>query len=80
MQLENLSNFVVDPLYATYHYSHPPLTERLDAITVEEAKFNGSTPLSSAEASLSSGEASDETSDPSSSPRRRSNRLKEKDE
>lgn len=29
---ENLSNMVPDPLYSMYHYSHPPLLERLRAI------------------------------------------------
>lgn len=29
---ENKSDFVVDPLYSAYHYSHPPLVERLRAI------------------------------------------------
>jgi STE24 endopeptidase len=29
---ENLSNMVPDALYSAYHYSHPPLLERLRAI------------------------------------------------
>jgi len=29
---ENLSNMVPDPWYSMYHYSHPPLLERLRAI------------------------------------------------
>ena len=29
---ENMSDFVVDPLYSAYHYSHPPMVERLRAI------------------------------------------------
>jgi STE24 endopeptidase len=29
---ENKSDFVVDSLYSQYHYSHPPLAERLKAI------------------------------------------------
>ena len=29
---ENLSNMIPDPLYSMYHYSHPPLLERLRAI------------------------------------------------
>ena len=34
---ENKSDFVVDRLYSTYHYSHPPMAERLRAIG-EKAK------------------------------------------
>jgi len=29
---ENRSDFAVDPLYSAYHYSHPPLVERLRAL------------------------------------------------
>jgi|Transcript_24833 STE24 endopeptidase len=32
ISIENLSNMVPDPLYSMYHYSHPPLLERLRAI------------------------------------------------
>mmetsp|Transcript_11412 Transcript_11412/g.16832 ORF Transcript_11412/g.16832 Transcript_11412/m.16832 type:complete len:513 (-) Transcript_11412:263-1801(-) len=32
LQLENLGNLNPDPWYSTYHYSHPPLVERLTAI------------------------------------------------
>lgn len=32
ISLENLDNFVPDWLYSSYHYSHPPLVERLKAI------------------------------------------------
>ncbi len=32
MQKENKSSMSVDPLYSAYHYSHPPLEERLAAI------------------------------------------------
>jgi STE24 endopeptidase len=32
ISLENLDNFVPDSLYSSYHYSHPPLVERLKAI------------------------------------------------
>ena len=34
---ENKSDFVVDRLYSQYHYSHPPMAERLRAIA-ESAK------------------------------------------
>lgn len=34
-QEENKSSMAIDPLYATYHYSHPPFTERLEAIDRE---------------------------------------------
>lgn len=33
ISLKNLGALAVDPLYSTAHYSHPPLVERLDAIT-----------------------------------------------
>jgi len=32
LQLENLGNMNPDKVYSTYHYSHPPLVERLKAI------------------------------------------------
>ncbi|KAI9506001.1 peptidase family M48-domain-containing protein [Coemansia spiralis] len=32
IHVENKSNFNPDPLYSAYHYSHPPLVERLNAI------------------------------------------------
>jgi STE24 endopeptidase len=32
LQLENLGNMNPDKWYSTYHYSHPPLVERLEAI------------------------------------------------
>lgn len=38
LAIENLSNMNPDPLYSAYHYSHPPLVERLNAITVRAKK------------------------------------------
>lgn len=35
---ENKSDFVVDRLYSQYHYSHPPLVERLRAIQAAAKK------------------------------------------
>lgn len=35
LQLENLGNMNPDKWYSTYHYSHPPLVERLEAINQE---------------------------------------------
>jgi STE24 endopeptidase len=32
LEEENKSAMNVDPLYSSYHYSHPPLAERLKAI------------------------------------------------
>lgn len=32
LQTANLSTMSPDPWYSTYHYSHPPLVERLKAI------------------------------------------------
>ena len=34
---ENLGNMVPDPLYSMYHFSHPPLVERLRALTTTTA-------------------------------------------
>lgn len=36
---ENKSDFVVDGLYSQYHYSHPPLSERLKAIHAAAKKL-----------------------------------------
>ncbi|CAM9212474.1 unnamed protein product [Discosporangium mesarthrocarpum] len=38
LQLENLGNMNPDPWYSAFHYSHPPLVERLQAITSENGK------------------------------------------
>jgi len=38
LQIENLSNMNPDKLYSTYHYSHPPLLERLEAIDIHQKK------------------------------------------
>ena len=38
LAIENLSNMNPDPLYSAYHYSHPPLLERLHAITERDKK------------------------------------------
>jgi STE24 endopeptidase len=32
LQLENLGNMNPDPIYSAYHFSHPPLVERLGAL------------------------------------------------
>ncbi|KAJ0395545.1 hypothetical protein P43SY_003013 [Pythium insidiosum] len=37
LAIENLSNMNPDPLYSAYHYSHPPLLERLTAIGARDA-------------------------------------------
>ena len=39
ISLENLSAFDVDPWYSTYHYSHPPLVERLKAMDAAAKKL-----------------------------------------
>ncbi|KAJ1817867.1 zinc metalloprotease [Coemansia sp. RSA 2675] len=36
LQIENKGNMNPDPLYSAYHYSHPPLVERLNAINDPE--------------------------------------------
>ncbi|KAJ1910729.1 zinc metalloprotease [Tieghemiomyces parasiticus] len=44
LQLKNLGNMNPDPWYSAYHYSHPPLVERLNAIeqvAAEEMKKTG---------------------------------------
>ncbi|CAH0479008.1 unnamed protein product [Peronospora belbahrii] len=38
LAIENLSNMNPDALYSAYHYSHPPLVERLNAITARAKK------------------------------------------
>lgn len=38
LAIENLSNMNPDTLYSAYHYSHPPLVERLNAITARAKK------------------------------------------
>ncbi|RLN60604.1 hypothetical protein BBJ29_005825 [Phytophthora kernoviae] len=38
LAIENLSNMNPDKLYSAYHYSHPPLVERLNAITARAKK------------------------------------------
>lgn len=38
LAIENLSNMNPDALYSAYHYSHPPLVERLGAISTREDK------------------------------------------
>ncbi|KAG7397411.1 CAAX prenyl protease 1 [Phytophthora boehmeriae] len=38
LAIENLSNMNPDRLYSAYHYSHPPLVERLNAITARAKK------------------------------------------
>lgn len=39
--LENLDNMVPDKWYSSYHYSHPPLVERLRAIQDREGGNSG---------------------------------------
>lgn len=38
LQEENLSSMNTDPWYSAYHYSHPPLVERLAAIDEPDKK------------------------------------------
>ena len=38
LQIENLGNMVPDPLYSTYHYTHPPLVERLVPLEDQDKK------------------------------------------
>lgn len=38
IHLENLGAMAPDPLYSTYHYSHPPLVERLGAMMALDQK------------------------------------------
>jgi len=40
ISLENLGAMCPDPWYATYHYSHPPLVERLSAMMKLDKKAN----------------------------------------
>lgn len=42
LQIQNLSTMDADPLYASYHYSHPILTERLAALGWKGGKVTSS--------------------------------------
>ncbi|OQD74132.1 hypothetical protein PENDEC_c012G04650 [Penicillium decumbens] len=42
LQIQNLSTMDADPLYASYHYSHPILTERLAALGWDGGKVTSS--------------------------------------
>ena len=37
ISIENLSNMNPDKLYSAYHYSHPPLVERLTAVAQRQS-------------------------------------------
>ncbi|GMH57026.1 hypothetical protein TrST_g9715 [Triparma strigata] len=41
IHIENLGSMKSDKWYSTYHYSHPPLAERLEAMAVEEKRVAG---------------------------------------
>lgn len=43
LQLENLGNMNPDSWYSTFHYSHPPLVERLDAIEAADQEYKNKT-------------------------------------
>ena len=38
--LENLGAMAPDWLYSTYHYSHPPVVERISAIIARMAEYD----------------------------------------
>lgn len=40
ISIENLGNMVPDSLYSLYHFSHPPLVERLSALGAIDKKTN----------------------------------------
>merc|ERR1712032_176542 len=40
IHLENLGAMCPDFLYSTYHYSHPPLVERLSALMTQDKKMS----------------------------------------
>lgn len=40
ISVENLGNMVPDPAYSAYHFSHPPLVERLRALNPSGKAFN----------------------------------------
>jgi STE24 endopeptidase len=42
LQIQNLSTMDADPIYASYHYSHPILTERLAALGWKGGKVTSS--------------------------------------
>jgi len=39
ISIENLGNLVPDSLYSLYHFSHPPLVERLSALQIQSKKL-----------------------------------------
>jgi hypothetical protein len=39
MNVENLGNMVPDAWYSLYHFSHPPLVERLRALNLTDGSF-----------------------------------------
>lgn len=39
INMENLGNMVPDPWYSTYHFSHPPVVERIKALGVDVTKL-----------------------------------------
>ncbi|TPX39157.1 Ste24 endopeptidase [Synchytrium endobioticum] len=41
IHLKNLGSLRTDPYYSAWHYSHPPLVERLDAIAAAESRTDG---------------------------------------
>jgi STE24 endopeptidase len=41
ISVENLGNMVPDTLYSLYHFSHPPLVERLRAVRQIKADVAG---------------------------------------
>jgi len=43
IHIENLSTLIVDPLYSTWNYSHPPLLERIDYIKKVQASMSRKT-------------------------------------
>mmetsp|Transcript_10111 Transcript_10111/g.24098 ORF Transcript_10111/g.24098 Transcript_10111/m.24098 type:complete len:102 (-) Transcript_10111:145-450(-) len=44
LEKENKSVLNVDPWYSAFHYSHPPLIERMEAIKVRQADADTSAP------------------------------------
>ena len=40
ISIENLGNMVPDSLYSLYHFSHPPLVERLNALNPTNKPLN----------------------------------------
>ncbi len=77
ISIENLGCMVPDRLYSIYHYSHPPLVERLRAIATAETKSKGkSKEIDTSKASVSPAPADEGSKSPALAKNTRSKKTK----